>query len=172
MYRKGDGMTGSMLTGLCLTGLLLAAMCMPVSVLQAEAIETADTLLDLERKIEIQKRTMELRELQIKRQEQDMRFFKGSMGGGGNAGSGPVVVRVPEIRLDMIRTFKHKMVAGLHYGERYQVVRKGDVIDQGVKVLKVTNLGVVIDVHGSKMHFGLNHTAAKPSPDQHTEGAK
>ena len=136
--------------------LLMFAVFMQTPVALAVESETADTLLDLERKIEIQKRIMELRALQIKRQEQDMRLFKGSSGAA-PAGQGPQVVRIPEIRLAMIRSYKKRMVAGLYYGDRYMVVKKGDFLDEGVKVLNVDAMGVLIDVHGSKQRFGLNH---------------
>jgi len=173
MYQKAKRESAQLLRLLRAALLLpLAFLLMPVLLMQAPATlavggETADTLLDLERKIAIQKRMMELRELQIKRQEQDMRLFKGRSGAA--PGEGPQVVRIPEIRLAMIRTYKQRMVAGLYYGDRYIVVKKGDLLDQGVKVLKVDAMGVLMDVHGSKQRFGLNRMPARSSSKEKTQ---
>jgi len=131
---------------------VLLGMLFPFPVAALDSVQTADDLLEVERQIEINKRMLELRDLQIKRQEQDMRFFQGGMG---NA-DGPSVVRVPPMRLEMIRSYHGELIAGLRYGSQYMDLRKGDQVDQGIKVVEINALGLLLNVHGSQMRLGLN----------------
>ncbi|PIP02930.1 MAG: hypothetical protein COW18_05515 [Zetaproteobacteria bacterium CG12_big_fil_rev_8_21_14_0_65_54_13] len=151
-----------------LAGSALALLFVSSPYLYAAEGETADDLLEIERQIEVQTRMLKLRELQIQRQEQDMRFYQAGMGSNGQ----PEIVHIPRITLEMIRSHAGQLVAGIRYGNRYLDVRKGDLLDQGVKVADVTVLGVALDVHGSPMQVSLDATSSDESSAQVTEGSR
>jgi len=117
----------------------------------ADESVTADQLLDLERKIAVQKRLIELRKLQLQQQSQDVQLF----GAGPNKSGKPVVIQMPVIRLKSLRSRGGVIVAGLEYGRRFIEVHQGDSIEQGVRVQAISQDGIRINFHGSTMRFGL-----------------
>ncbi|OIO75268.1 MAG: hypothetical protein AUJ57_00490 [Zetaproteobacteria bacterium CG1_02_53_45] len=149
----------------CSLMIALLFMCTPS--LHAADGETADELLEIERQIEVNTRLLKLREVQLQRQEQDMRYYQSGLGSSGK----PEIVHIPKITLEMIRTHAGQLVAGIRYGNRYMDVKKGDTLDMGVKVIDVTVLGVALDVHGSPMQIGLDATSADEGNAQTTEGS-
>lgn len=146
---------------------LFALLCAGSTYLYAEEGQTADDLLEIERQIEVNTRLLKLRELQLQRQEQDMRYYQSGLGSSGK----PEIVHIPRITLEMIRTHAGQLVAGIRYGNRYMDVKKGDTLDMGVKVVDVTVLGVALDVHGSPMQIGLDAVAAENDNNAAAEAA-
>ena len=142
---------------------LLFGICPPSTVAgeSSEAVvgATADQLLELERRIAIQKRMNELRQLQLQQQEQEMKLF-----GNGNSKSGePVVIQMPRVRLLSLRSKMGKLEARLRYGMRSLTVHKGELIEAGVRVADVNADGVRIDFHGSEMRLGIERGGSAPA---------
>jgi len=125
---------------------------------------TADQLLDLERKIAVQKRMIELRKLQLQQQNQEVQLF----GAGPNKSGKPVVIQMPVIHLKSLRSRGSAIVAGLEYGPRFLEVRQGDILEQDVRVQAISQEGVRINFHGSTMRFGLD--SGKANEQQRSGG--